>query len=379
MKYLAWSGLVLLAAYFAWSLLPGSTAWQVTDVLVSQSPVGRTAPQGERLEKRKLVIRGVGQDAQAVSLLSARPGWGSTGFPTLMPAQATLVLESLNPSPWERSERVIGARSLGDGALEFELFVDREYQIFLLAEGHAIVQQHLWLGAGSAAEELCLQLGDSVSSGTLELRIESHLGEPISEGLEVQVLDAKSGCVFLTFPPADPKDPSSLRLPPGAYVCRTEGVASIGFIHGTMYDARLHGGVTESFTIQSGLTTTLAVQLQAPSMLSLELLGEALPEDYAAIPSYLDEQLEREASLALVRLRQSGAGLQYVWFRREDVLHYGPFRQAYVQLGYNDLSEPLSPGSYTLEVSLPGGRQVLQPIELLPDEILPVSIDFGGR
>ena len=42
------------------------------------------------------------------------------------------------------------------------------------------------------------------------------------------------------------------------------------------------------------------------------------------------------------------------------------------------VSEPLTPGTYTLEGSMPGGRVRRQEVQLVAGEQLKVTLDFGG-
>lgn len=240
-------------------------------------------------------------------------------------------------------------------------------------------------GAGRVDVDVVLPV--AVPGGALVLDVVDGRGAALMEGLRLRIEDPATGVVLvdLSCDHADDHDwPLRIPLPAGDFLLRVEGHARMDSHHGTLSRRRAHGAHEQPLRIAAGVETRVTARLGEPARLALRVTGPVTEADRAAVRARFEGRLEDDdvdtwARLVMLRLEREGRwpeSPQFARFAMEGTSAAGTHLFPWVPLGGDETSEPLTPGTWTLVATLPGGRELRRPVTLAPGQTLSVTLEF---
>lgn len=287
----------------------------------------------------------------------------------------------------------VQAKSTGPGEFVAELDGDLraaaelELDVGLLGGELPWRPRRVRVPAGSGRVDVDLALPAAAPRGALVLDVVDARGVAVLQQVRVRIEDPGTGVVLVDVPcdHGDEDDwPLRIPLPEGEFRLLVEGHPSIDSHHGTLARRRTHGAHEQALRIAAGVESRVTARLGEAARLALRVNGSVTEADREAVRAEFQGRLEDDdvdewARLVTLRLEREGRWPEHPKFARfamEGTSAAGTHLFPWVPLGGDETSEPLTPGSYTLVATLPGGRELRRPLTLAPGQTLGVALEF---
>jgi len=290
-------------------------------------------------------------------------------------------------SPADRFGPYLRARQTGPGEFVVQPADDVSVDVAVVGGHQPWRPRRVRVPEGAGRVDVDLAMQDPVRLGVLRLDVVDEDGAALLEQVGVPITGATGGMVFFDRPfnYAHEGDwPLVLPLPDGSYLLSVDGRAWFNDIEGQVIRRRELGGWEQPLIISADSETRVTARVGAGARLSVHLAGAATEADRRTIRERYgadrgEELVESWASFVDLRLCREGRWPEAVDFLRpwgEGTSAAGLHAFHGLWMGQEGVSEPLTPGRYTLVASTSGGREVRRDVQLLAGTTLTVSLSF---
>jgi hypothetical protein len=322
--------------------------------------------------------------------------WMSTldGWPAEPGLLVTLSPHGANLAGWRGA--YLEAKSTGPG--EFVAELDEHLRVAAALELDVGVlggelpwrPQRAIVPPRSGRVDVNLVLPPAEPLGALLLDVVDASGAPLVKQVRIRIEDPVIGAVLVDVPCdyTDEKDwPMRIPLPHGEYRLLVEGHAWIDSHHGTIMERRVHGAHEQALPITAGSESRVTASLGQAARLALRVIGSVTEADREAIRAQYprngieghDEYTEYWAQLVTLQLEREGRwpeSPQFARYAMEGTSAAGTHLFSSVAFNSDEISQPLTPGTFKLVATTAGGRVAEREVTLVPGQTLSVTLSF---
>ncbi len=268
--------------------------------------------------------------------------------------------------------RLAGTAS-DDGEFIFPVTADRSYRVGLMGGTQPWKPVNVFVPSDAGRVEVMLRATEIDAMGTLALVTRLPESNAFGEGFSISIEDVEDGATLLFQDMRSTRASSGeYRLPEGRYRVVVQGESYIGW-HGTMYSSTDLGRFESVVSITRDTTTQVEATMPIGARIELELVGDILDEDNAAVRAELRDgwvilgSIENYSIRATTTLRAKDRRPIPVQFpylvtgSSAAGTHLGPW----IAIGTSGTSETLPAGEFRFEARMPGGRVVARDVTLV--------------